>query len=199
MKKFFNVKTIALCGVLAGLNIILTLFFQPIAYGPLQFRLGEITGCFGIYGIPYILASILSGILINLFSPFNLLWEVVIDTPIFLIAQVVLYIILRKLSTKIDKNKLALLYLLGVTILVGIVVGNMLHFTIGLPFGITFLELILSEALTLFPGYFLIVRPVAKVLKLEMFKWEKKVWGRDLLFTFLTLPRWLKNYTTIII
>jgi len=169
LKKFFNVKTIALCGVIAGLNIVLTLFFQPIAYGPLQFRLGEITACFGIYGIPYILAGILSGILVNLFSPFNLLWEVVIDTPIFLIAQVVLYIILKKLSARIDKNKLALLYLLGVVILVGIVVGNMLHFTIGLPFGITFLEIVLSESLTLFPGYFLIVRPVARILKLEMF------------------------------
>ena len=72
MSAHFNTRKIAFAGVIAALYAALTIAIEPIAYGPLQFRIAEAL-CILPFFFPFSVWGLFVGCIVaNLFSPYPL-------------------------------------------------------------------------------------------------------------------------------
>lgn len=87
MKRFFTTKNLCLSAVIAALYAALTLAFQPIGYGAVQFRISEAMTLLPVL-FPQAIPGLTLGCLIsNLFSPLGVsVYDVVFGTLATLIA-----------------------------------------------------------------------------------------------------------------
>lgn len=128
-------KNVAKIGLVAALYTILTLAVSPIAFGPLQLRLGELLKPLALGGPVYIYGLTIGLIVANLFSPFAGIWEIAIMPLSCLIGGWIAYRL----------RKIPLLSVLFYALWVSLSVGAMLHFVVGLPWFATSSSIALSE------------------------------------------------------
>lgn len=72
MNKLFNTKNMVLMALVAALYVVLTLMFQPVSYGIIQFRISEVLTILAFFNPIYIIAVTLGVIISNLFSPLGM-------------------------------------------------------------------------------------------------------------------------------
>ena len=84
MKKRFHTKGITIAAVIAALYVVLTLPFGQIAFGPIQFRIGEILTLLPFF-TPWAIPGVTVGCLISNLL-FSTVWDVLFGSSATLIA-----------------------------------------------------------------------------------------------------------------
>ncbi len=77
--EIFNTKNLVRMSLVAALYVAMTLAIQPLAYGPVQFRVSEILVLLCFYRKDYCVPLTLGCLIANLFSPFGL-YDIIFGT-----------------------------------------------------------------------------------------------------------------------
>ena len=157
MQQKFSVKNLCFSAIIAALYAALTLLFQPISFGAVQFRISE-----ALTLLPVLFPQAIPGLVIGCFLS-NLigsatLWDVVFGTLATLGAALWTF--------SLRKN--VWLAAIPPVALNGVVVGLVLHFTLGFPLLETVLTVALGEAVVV---YALGVPMVKALTKIRLPKW----------------------------
>jgi uncharacterized membrane protein len=123
-------RRVAVAGVVGALYVVLSLAVAPFAFGPLQFRLGEVLKPLVIKYPATIPAFAVGVAIVNLFSPLA------------------------------GALELALMPAVNFALIIAAGVGTVLHFAAGLPYLPSFASVAVSETVLLFIGNTLLVRRV---------------------------------------
>lgn len=133
-------KDLALYGILIALYVVITTF-NPIAYGPVQFRISEIILILPFWNKKFILPCVIAVALANVFSPLG---------PIDVLTGVVIALITYYGAMKVTSNKwmLALLY----SIICGVLVGLELLLVFQVPYVLSVSSITVSQIIITFVG-----------------------------------------------
>ena len=149
----FSVRSICLGGVIAALYAALTIVLAPISYGPIQCRVSEALTILPVL-FPQAIPGLTVGCLIaNLFGSATP-WDVVFGTLATLIAA---------LGTRyfrhitVSKWRVPWVSALCPVVANGVIVGLVLHFTLGFPLFVTMLEVAAGEVAALVIGIVLLL------------------------------------------
>ncbi len=147
-------KNLCFAAIVAALYTALTLLFQPISFGAVQFRISEALTLLPVL-FPQAIPGLAIGCLISNLVGSATVWDVVFGTLATLLAAGLTY--------RLRKNS----WLAAVPPVVfnGIVVGLVLHFTLGFPLWETMLTVALGEAVVVY------VLGIPLVKALERIKW----------------------------
>ncbi len=152
-KKYLSVRSLCIGGVIAALYAVLTVALAPISYGAVQCRVSEALTILPVL-LPQAVPGLTVGCLIaNLFGPNVSVWDVVFGTLATLIAGIGTYA-LREVT--VTKWRIPWLSALCPVVANGVIVGLVLHFTLGLPLLITVLEVAAGEVGALVIGLVLL-------------------------------------------
>ncbi len=152
-KSTFSVRSLCVSAVIAALYAVLTVALAPISYGAVQCRVSEALTVLPVL-LPQAVPGLALGCLIaNLFGSATV-WDVIFGTLATLLAALGTRYFRRMTVTKWD---IPWLSVLCPVIANGVIVGLVLHFTLGLPLFITMLEVAAGEAAALVLGIFLLV------------------------------------------
>ncbi len=149
-------RRVAVAGVVGALYVVLSLAVAPLAYGPLQFRLGEVLKPL-VIRYPVTIPAFVVGVgIVNLFSPLAGGLELILMPLVNLVGGALCWLVARWLGTTIGTYAASILFAL----LIAAGVGAVLHFAAGLPYLASFASVAVSETILLLLGNALLVRRI---------------------------------------
>jgi uncharacterized membrane protein len=149
-------RRVAVAGVVGALYVVLSLAVAPFAFGPLQFRLGEVLKPL-VIKYPVTIPAFAIGVgIVNLFSPLAGVLELALMPAVNLVGGALCWFVARRVGGVIGTY--AASFLFAVIIAAG--VGAVLHFAAGLPYLASFASVAVSEIILLLAGNALLVRRV---------------------------------------
>ena len=149
-------RRVAVAGVVGALYVVLSLAVAPFAFGPLQFRLGEVLKPL-VIKYPVTIPAFAIGVgIVNLFSPMAGVLELALMPAVNLVGGALCWFVARRVGGVIGTY--AASFLFAVIIAAG--VGAVLHFAAGLPYLASFASVAVSEVILLLAGNALLVRRV---------------------------------------
>jgi uncharacterized membrane protein len=149
-------RRVAVAGVVGALYVVLSLAVAPFAFGPLQFRLGEVLKPL-VIKYPVTIPAFAIGVgIVNLFSPLAGVLELALMPAVNLAGGVLCWFVARRVGGVIGTY--AGSFLFAVMIAAG--VGAVLHFAAGLPYLASFASVAFSEVILLVAGNALLVRRI---------------------------------------
>jgi uncharacterized membrane protein len=149
-------RRVAIAGVVGALYVVLSLAVAPIAFGPIQFRLGEALKPLVIKYPAVIPAFGVGTVIINLFSPFAGPLELVFMPLVDVSGGVICYLVAKGLGTTFGTYLASLIYALWTAAGVGVV----LTVSAGLPYLPSFASVAVSEVILLLLANALLVRRI---------------------------------------
>jgi uncharacterized membrane protein len=149
-------RRVAIAGVVGALYVVLSLAVAPIAFGPIQFRVGEALKPLVIKYPVVIPAFGIGTVIINLFSPFAGALELVFMPLVDVTGGVLCYLVARRIGTTFGTYLASLIYALWTAAGVGVV----LTVATGLPYLAAFASVAVSEVVLLLLGNALLVRRI---------------------------------------
>ena len=137
-----------MAGVVGALYVVLSLLVAPLAFGPVQFRLGEVLKPL-VIRYPATIPAFAVGVgLVNLFSPVAGGLELVLMPLVNLAGGVLCWTVARRVGglagTYVASALFALVIAAGV--------ATVLHFAAGLPYLVAFGSVAVSELVLLLAG-----------------------------------------------
>jgi uncharacterized membrane protein len=149
-------RRVAVAGVVGALYVVLSLAMSPLAFGPLQFRLGEVLKPL-VIKYPATIPAFAVGVgIVNLFSPLSGPLELVLMPAVNLAGGALCWLVARRVGGAAGTYAASILF--AVVIAAG--VGAVLHFAAGLPYLESFASVAVSEVVLLLAGNALLVRRV---------------------------------------
>jgi len=149
-------RRVAVAGVVGALYVVLSLAVAPFAFGPLQFRLGEVLKPLVIKYPATIPAFAVGVAIVNLFSPMAGALELALMPAVNLIGGALCWFVARRIGGTIGTYAASLLFAL----LIAAGVGAVLHFAAALPYLASFASVAVSETVLLLAGNTLLVRRI---------------------------------------
>ena len=149
-------RRVAIAGVVGALYVVLSLAVAPIAFGPIQFRVGEALKPLVIKYPATIPAFGVGTVIINLFSPFAGMLELVFMPLVDVTGGVLCYLVAKRFGGAFGTYLASLIYALWTAAGVGVV----LTVVAGLPYPVAFASVAVSEIILLLLGNALLVRRI---------------------------------------
>ena len=138
-----HLKRLAVAALIAALYCAITWAVAPIAYGPIQFRLGELLKPLALKGRQYIAGLTVGLFLANLLSPWSGPGELIF-MPLACWAGGEIALILRRRP---------IVAILAYAFWVSVAVAAMLRLVAGVPFAATLGSIAFSESILMFVGW----------------------------------------------
>ncbi len=149
-------RRVAVAGVVGALYVVLSLIVAPLAYGPLQFRLGEVLKPL-VIRYPITIPAFAVGVgIVNLFSPVAGGLELVLMPVVNLVGGALCWLVARRVGGTFGTYAASLVFAL----IIAAGVATVLHFAAGLPYLVAFGSVAVSEVILLCLGNALLVRRV---------------------------------------
>ena len=149
-------RRVAVAGVVGALYVVLSLLVAPLAYGPLQFRLGEVLKPLVIKS-PITIPAFAVGVgIVNLFSPQAGGLELILMPVVNLIGGTLCWFVARRIGGVVGTYVASLIFAL----IIAAGVATVLHFAAGLPYLFAFGSVAVSEIILLLLGNAVLVRRV---------------------------------------
>ena len=149
-------RRVAVAGVVGALYVVLSLLVALLAYGPLQFRLGEVLKPL-VIKYPATIPAFAVGVgIVNLFSPQAGGLELVLMPIVNLIGGTLCWFIARRIGGVVGTYVASLVFAL----IIAAGVATVLHFAAGLPYLLAFGSVAVSEVVLLLLGNAVLVRRV---------------------------------------
>ena len=149
-------RRVAVAGVVGALYVVLSLAVAPLAYGPLQFRLGEVLKPL-VIRYPVTIPAFAIGVgIVNLFSPLAGALELILMPIVNLVGDTLCWFVAHWVGGMIGTYVASLLFALIIAAGVGVV----LAVAAGLPYLAVFASVAVSETILLLAGNALLVRRV---------------------------------------
>jgi uncharacterized membrane protein len=149
-------RRVAVAGVVGALYVVLSLAVAPFAFGPLQFRLGEVLKPLVIKYPAAIPAFALGVGIVNLFSPLAGGLELLLMPAVNLVGGVLCWFVARRIGTTLGTYVASLLFAL----LIAAGVAVVLSVVAGLPYLVALASVAVSEVVLLLAGNALLVRRI---------------------------------------
>ena len=149
-------KRVAVAGVVGALYVVLSLAVAPLAFGPLQFRLGEVLKPLVIKYPATIPAFALGVGIVNLFSPLAGGLELLLMPAVNLVGGTLCWFVARRIGTTTGTYVASLLFAL----LIAAGVAVVLSVAAGLPYLVAFASVAVSEIILLLAGNAVLVRRI---------------------------------------
>ena len=149
-------RRVAVAGVVGALYVVLSLAVAPFAFGPLQFRLGEVLKPLVIKYPATIPAFAVGVAIVNLFSPLAGALELALMPVVNLIGGALCWLVARRIGGTVGTYVASFLFAL----VIAAGVGAVLHFAGGLPYLASFASVAVSEVILLLAGNTLLVKQV---------------------------------------
>jgi uncharacterized membrane protein len=147
---------VAVAGVVGALYVVLSLAVAPLAFGPVQFRLGEVLKPL-VIKYPVTIPAFAVGVaLVNLFSPVAGGLELLLMPAVNLVGGVICWSVARRVGGTFGTYAASLLFAL----IIAAGVATVLHFAAGLPYLVAFGSVAVSEVILLFLGNTVLVRRI---------------------------------------
>ena len=147
-------RRVAVAGVVGSLYVVLSLLVGAFAFGPVQFRLGEVLKPL-VIKYPATIPAFAVGVgLVNLFSPVAGGLELVLMPVVNLMGGVVCWSVARRAGGTVGTYVASALFAL----IVAAGVATVLHFAAGLPYLVAFGSVAISELILLLLGNAVLVR-----------------------------------------
>jgi len=147
-------RRVAVAGVVGSLYVVLSLLVGAFAFGPVQFRLGEVLKPL-VIKYPATIPAFAVGVgLVNLFSPVAGGLELVLMPVVNLVGGVVCWSVARRAGGTVGTYVASALFAL----IVAAGVATVLHFAAGLPYLVAFGSVAISELILLLLGNAVLVR-----------------------------------------
>lgn len=136
--------------------VVLSLLVAPLAYGPVQFRLGEVLKPL-VIKYPATIPAFAVGVgIVNLFSPQAGGLELILMPIVNLVGGALCWVLARRIGGVFATYVASLVFAL----IIAAGVATVLHFAAGLPYLIAFGSVALSEIILLLLGNAILVRRV---------------------------------------
>ncbi len=149
-------RRVAIAGVVGALYVVLSLLVAPLAYGPVQFRLGEVLKPL-VIKYPATIPAFAVGVgIVNLFSPQAGGLELILMPIVNLFGGALCWVLARRIGGVFATYAASLVFAL----IIAAGVATVLHFAAGLPYLIAFGSVALSEIILLLLGNAILVRRV---------------------------------------
>ncbi|MDP9411460.1 MAG: QueT transporter family protein [Actinomycetota bacterium] len=149
-------RRVAVAGVVGALYVVLSLLVAPLAFGPVQFRLGEVLKPL-VIKYPVTIPAFALGVgLVNLFSPVAGGLELILMPLVNLVGGVLCWFVAWRVRGMVGTYVASLLFAL----IIAAGVATVLHFAAGLPYLVAFGSVAASEVVLLFLGNAVLVRRV---------------------------------------
>ena len=149
-------RRVAIAGVVGALYVVLSLLVAPLAYGPLQFRLGEVLKPL-VIKYPATIPAFAVGVgIVNLFSPQAGGLELILMPIVNLIGGALCWVLARRIGAVVGTYVASLIFAL----LIAAGVATVLHLAAGLPYLLAFGSVVVSEIVLLLLGNAVLVRRV---------------------------------------
>jgi uncharacterized membrane protein len=149
-------RTVAVAGVVGALYVVLSLLVAPLAYGPIQFRLGEVLKPL-VIKYPATIPAFAVGVgIVNLLSPLTGGLELILMPIVNLVGGTLCWFMARRIGGMVGTYIASLFFALVIT--AG--VATVLHFAAGLPYLVAFASVAVSEVVLLLLGNALLVRSI---------------------------------------
>ena len=149
-------RRVAIAGVVGALYVVLSLAVAPIAFGPVQFRVGEALKPLVIKYPVVIPAFGIGTVIINLFSPFAGVLELVFMPLVDVTGGVLCYLVARRVGGAFGTYLASLIYALYTAAGVAVVITV----ATGLSYLAAFASVAVSEVVLLLLGNALLVRRI---------------------------------------
>ena len=147
-------RRVAVAGVVGALYVVLSLLVAPLAFGPVQFRLGEVLKPL-VIKYPATIPAFAVGVgLVNLFSPLAGGLELVLMPMVNLAGGGLCWLVARRIGGRAGSYIASALFAL----VIAAGVATVLHFAAGLPYLVAFGSVAVSELVLLLMGNALLVR-----------------------------------------
>jgi uncharacterized membrane protein len=149
-------RRVAVAGIVGALYVVLSLLVAPLAYGPLQFRLGEVLKPL-VMKYPVTIPAFAVGVgFVNLFSPVAGGLELILMPVVNLVGGVLCWFVARRVGGTVGTYIASFLFAL----IIAAGVATVLRFAAALPYLVAFGSVAVSEVVLLFLGNTLLVRRV---------------------------------------
>lgn len=149
-------RRVAVAGVVGALYVVLSLLVAPLAYGPLQFRLGEVLKPL-VIKYPATIPAFAIGVgIVNLFSPQAGGLELILMPVVNLIGGTLCWFVAQRIGGVVGTYVASLIFAL----IIAAGVATVLHFAAGLPYLLAFGSVAVSEVVLLLLGNAVLVRRV---------------------------------------
>src|SRR5215210_2992731 len=123
-------RRVAVAGVVGALYVVLSLLIAPLAYGLIQFRLGEVLKPL-VIKYPATIPAFAVGVgIVNLFSPQAGGLELILMPVVNLVGGALCWVMARRIGGVAGTYVASLIFAL----MISAGVATVLHFTIGLPY-----------------------------------------------------------------
>jgi uncharacterized membrane protein len=147
-------RTVA--GVVGALYVVLSLLVAPLAYGPIQFRLGEVLKPL-VIKYPATIPAFAVGVgMVNLFTPQTGVLELVLMPIVNLVGGTLCWFMARRIDGIVGTYIASLV----IALIIAAGVATVLHFAAGLPYLVAFASVAVSEIVLLLLGNALLVRRI---------------------------------------
>jgi uncharacterized membrane protein len=149
-------RTVAVAGVVGELYVVLSLLVAPLAYGPIQFRLGEVLKPL-VIKCPATIPAFAVGVgMVNLFTPQTGVLELVLMPIVNLVGGTLCWFMARRIDGIVGTYIASLV----IALVIAAGVATVLHFAAGLPYLVAFASVAVSEIVLLLLGNALLVRRI---------------------------------------
>ncbi|HEX2729350.1 MAG TPA: QueT transporter family protein [Rubrobacteraceae bacterium] len=149
-------RRVAIAGVVGALYVVLSLLVAPLAYGPVQFRLGEVLKPL-VIKYPATIPAFAVGVgIVNLFSPQAGGLELILMPIVNLIGGTLCWFVAQRIGGVVGTYIASLIFAL----IIAAGVATVLHFAAGFPYLIAFGSVAVSEVVLLLLGNAVLVRRV---------------------------------------
>jgi uncharacterized membrane protein len=149
-------RRVAVAGVVGALYVVLSLLVGPFAYGPLQFRLGEVLKPL-VIRYPVTIPAFAVGVgIVNLFSPLAGGFELILMPIVNVVGGILCWLVAGRIGGAIGTYVASLLF----AVIIAAGVGVVLTVSIGVPYLAAFASVAVSETILLLTGNILLVRRV---------------------------------------
>jgi uncharacterized membrane protein len=149
-------RTVAVAGVVGALYVVLSLLVAPLAYGPIQFRLGEVLKPL-VIKYPATIPAFAVGVgIVNLLSPLTGGLELILMPIVNLVGGTLCWFMARRIGGMVGTYIASLIFAL----VIAAGVATVLHFAAELPYLVAFASVAVSEVVLLLLGNALLVRRI---------------------------------------
>jgi uncharacterized membrane protein len=149
-------RTVAVAGVVGALYVVLSLLVAPLAYGPIQFRLGEVLKPL-VIKYPATIPAFAVGVgIVNLLSPLTGGLELILMPIVNLVGGTLCWFMARRIGGMVGTYIASLVFAL----VIAAGVATVLHFAAELPYLVAFASVAVSEIVLLLLGNALLVRRI---------------------------------------
>jgi uncharacterized membrane protein len=139
-----------------ALYVVLSLLVAPLAYGPIQFRLGEVLKPL-VIKYPATIPAFAVGVgMVNLFTPQTGVLELVLMPIVNLVGGTLCWFMARRIDGIVGTYIASLV----IALVIAAGVATVLHFAAGLPYLVAFASVAVSEIVLLLLGNALLVRRI---------------------------------------